>query len=299
MPRPVEIVAHRGNGFGARANTLAGVREVVACGQTGLEVDVHLTADGAVVVHHDHYLEHAFTRRADTHAPAAETAAIERLDLATLRAHEIVETTDAAGTPRTWAPVPLLSEALAMWKQAQPGRRMFVELKTSPEYEETRTDPEALAGAVVNLIEEHGMTVQTVLLAFDWRGLEHARSLNPVIARYHLTFPMLEALPPLPARVRDMLNRTRRDKSLWAGSHDPDKLGCTIAAAVAQAGGAGWSAYHEDWTEVAVAEAHARGLGVSAWTVNDAQQMARLIEMGVDTIVTDAIDTALRFAARA
>jgi glycerophosphoryl diester phosphodiesterase len=40
-----------------------------------------------------------------------------------------------------------------------------------------------------------------------------------------------------------------------------------------------------------VASAHEAGLAVMAWTVNDQQRVHKLIEWGVDTIITDAIDT--------
>ena len=37
----------------------------------------------------------------------------------------------------------------------------------------------------------------------------------------------------------------------------------------------------------AVAEAHARGLQVIPWTVNDASRMRELLAMGVDGLITD------------
>ncbi|HYV97679.1 MAG TPA: glycerophosphodiester phosphodiesterase [Gemmatimonadaceae bacterium] len=52
MPRP-EIVAHRGASREAPENTIAAFARALELGANGIELDVHKTADGAVVVHHD------------------------------------------------------------------------------------------------------------------------------------------------------------------------------------------------------------------------------------------------------
>ena len=51
--RPLEIIGHRGSPKEQRENTLASFRRAFAHGANGIELDVHGTKDGAVVVHHD------------------------------------------------------------------------------------------------------------------------------------------------------------------------------------------------------------------------------------------------------
>ncbi len=51
-PRPVAI-AHRGGSLEAEENTLPAFARAVALGYGHVETDVHLTADGEVVIHHD------------------------------------------------------------------------------------------------------------------------------------------------------------------------------------------------------------------------------------------------------
>ncbi|MGH7654702.1 MAG: glycerophosphodiester phosphodiesterase [Gemmatimonadaceae bacterium] len=52
MP-PIEIVAHRGASKERPENTVAAFLRAVELGADGVELDVHLTADNVLVVHHD------------------------------------------------------------------------------------------------------------------------------------------------------------------------------------------------------------------------------------------------------
>ena len=54
--RPL-VFAHRGGGGLAPENTIAAFDNGLALGADGLELDVHLSRDGIVVVHHDATLE--------------------------------------------------------------------------------------------------------------------------------------------------------------------------------------------------------------------------------------------------
>src|SRR5581483_11577837 len=55
-PRPL-VFAHRGGSALAPENTIAAFDNGLRLGADGLELDVHLSADGDVVVHHDRMLD--------------------------------------------------------------------------------------------------------------------------------------------------------------------------------------------------------------------------------------------------
>jgi glycerophosphoryl diester phosphodiesterase len=59
---------------------------------------------------------------------------------------------------------------------------------------------------------------------------------------------------------------------------------------VKAAGGKAWSPFAGDLDAAMVAEAHGLGLTVIPWTVNDPAAMDRLIEAGVDGLITDRPD---------
>ena len=117
-------IAHRGMPRQERENTLPSFAAALAAGAQGIELDVHATADGVVVVHHDPVtragLEIAATRGSDLNpadGPAAEATAIPTLatvcDLVAKRADLFVEikgegieaavTAVLAGRPGTFA----------------------------------------------------------------------------------------------------------------------------------------------------------------------------------------------------
>ncbi|MBA3258645.1 MAG: glycerophosphodiester phosphodiesterase, partial [Gemmatimonadales bacterium] len=52
MPRP-SIIAHRGASGYEYENSRAAFRRAVMLDADGIELDVHATRDGAIVVHHD------------------------------------------------------------------------------------------------------------------------------------------------------------------------------------------------------------------------------------------------------
>ncbi len=65
----VKVIAHRGASRAERENTLAAFERAVEFGADGVELDVRLTADGALAVHHDERTE---AGRAISDSPAAE-----------------------------------------------------------------------------------------------------------------------------------------------------------------------------------------------------------------------------------
>ena len=87
---------------------------------------------------------------------------------------------------------------------------------------------------------------------------------------------------------------TVRDAAIWWGGPHPDDFGGSVPRAVAAEGGGTWAPDHSDLTEAMVAEAHALGLRVMPWTVNRTSRMRRLLGWGVDGLVTDRPDLALR-----
>lgn len=140
--RPL-VFAHRGGGALAPENTIAAFDNGLALGADGLELDVHLSRDGVVVVHHDRLLDRTTALR----GPIAERDAEE------LRR----------------AAVPALADVLARYRD----RRIIIEMKVN-------TAP--LAAATVDVIRRAGAVDRVCLGSFGLRVLRAARAIEPAIA---------------------------------------------------------------------------------------------------------------------
>ncbi|MBU2091691.1 MAG: glycerophosphodiester phosphodiesterase, partial [Alphaproteobacteria bacterium] len=142
-------------------------------------------------------------------------------------------------------------------------------------------DRAAFTEAAVAEIERLGIRDRTTLQSFDWAVPMQAQKIQPALQTAYLTI----------ARGRnDNLQRGRPDASPWLGGLDIDDFAGSAPKAVAKAGGAIWSPFFRDMTDEDIATARDLGLKVIPWTVNEPQDMANLVDRGVDGIITDYPD---------
>jgi glycerophosphoryl diester phosphodiesterase len=121
--------------------------------------------------------------------------------------------------------------------------------------------------------------------SFDWRTLQLVQKQAPAIATVYLT-----------QQEQPEENIYLDKPSPWTAGFDPRNYGGSVPRAVKAAGGRIWSPLYSDIDRRSVAEAHSLGLTVVVWTVNSPEDMSRLIDMGVDGIISDRPDV-LRTAA--
>ena len=107
MSQPLEIIAHRGANREAPENTIAAFARAIELGVDGIELDVHLSADGLPVVHHDFVLRDgrriADVTSADLQREGALSTLQEVLDFVDARCRVYVEIKAAAAVNTTCA----------------------------------------------------------------------------------------------------------------------------------------------------------------------------------------------------
>jgi glycerophosphoryl diester phosphodiesterase len=114
---------------------------------------------------------------------------------------------------------------------------------------------------------------------FDWRTLRLVQQQAPQIPTVYLTLQ------------RGSAPTIALDKATgWTAGFSPADHGGSLPRTIKAAGGAIWSPYFGDVSEALVTEAHELGLRVVVWTVNKRDDMARMIELGVDGIISDRPD---------
>ncbi len=76
------------------------------------------------------------------------------------------------------------------------------------------------------------------------------------------------------------------EKSPWTGNLDLADYE-SVPHMIASMGAGVWSSQFNDLNHELVEEAHSRGLAVYCWTVNEPDDMKKMIALGVDVITTD------------
>ena len=282
MPQPLIIAGACGYGV-CPANSIEGARECVAAPVAGIEIDVHLTADGHVVAHHDYRIAADQSRR-DGAWLAAPGPLLRDATLAELRTYDLGRAQpgsayarrypDKAGMDGVFMPtLPELLEVLA----AAPGpkRLIFVEIKTDPADYRESADPGALLDAVLRDLEAADWLDAAKIIAFDWSVLRELAAQAPEVASAHLTVP--DAMKP---KVKFL----ESGDSPWTDGFDPRRFDGSDLRAIQAHGGREWSPHISDVTAERVAEAKALGLEVGVWGVASAEEIAAMTALGVDAL---------------
>ena len=298
MPRPgFDLQGHRGARGLFPENSLPGFRGALAIGVATLEMDLGMTRDGVLVVHHDLRLNPQRTRGPDGVWLEAPGPALSALSLAELRRYDVGRPRPGGEAARRWpaqaaldgVAVPTLAEVFALGEARSGGSvRYNLEAKLSPLAPKESPEAVPFADELVAVIREAGVAARAGVQSFDWRTLQRVQDSAPEIPTAYLTAER---------RWLDNLERGRPGASPWTAGFDLDDYGGSVPRLVKAAGGAVWSPYFRDLRLADLREAHRLGLPVVVWTVNEADDMAALIDMGVQGIVTDYPDRLRRVLA--
>lgn len=284
-----DLQGHRGARGLAPENTIVGFERTLAIGVTTLETDIAITRDGVLILSHDPALNPDITRGPDGRFLDARGPVIWHTDFAELQRYDVGRlkpgTRYAAQfpdqQPHDGARLPKLDELFALVRQpANSQVRLALETKLTPTAPGETMAPEAFARALVKAVRDAGLAARTTILSFDWRTLQVVQREAPEIGTVYLSI------------------RQRNFDNIGAGAPGASPWTAGIAFAdhgsvpkmVRAAGGRIWSSFHGDLDAAQVKEAQGLGLTVLAWTVNDPAQIARMLDLGVDGIVTDRPD---------
>jgi len=153
-----QVAAHRGGALLWPENSLVAFRNALALGVGLLELDVHLTKDGEVVVIHDPTLERTTTA-------TGAVGAIRLTDLAGAR----VRARDGAATDE---PVPTLAQVLDLLRPA------FAELLLEIKVDAARQPYAGIEEKALALVSAKGLRERTVVMAFEPDTLRRVRALD-------------------------------------------------------------------------------------------------------------------------
>lgn len=280
----LDLQGHRGARGLAPENTLAGFERALEIGVTTLEMDVAVTADGVVVLSHDPALNPAIARDATGGWLRGRSPLIRTLTYEELKAFDVGRIDPVSSyarrfpeqSPRDGERVPTLAAVFARVKALGADEVGFnIETKVFPTRPDETLAPEPFVRALLAVVRDAGMVGRVTIQSFDWRTLQLVQRLEPAIRTVYLT---------IRGRDEDTL-----EGGTWTGGLLLKDFP-SVAHMVNAAGGAIWSPAYRNLSAEAVKGAHALGLKVVPWTVNDPADVVRLIDWGVDGIITDYPD---------
>lgn len=299
LPSGFDLQAHMGGRDARPENTLPAYAYALSIGVTTLEMDIVMTADDQLVLHHSSKLSWYLAKNPWGKFLTVDEApdirymtldAIKKFDLGAMSPDAPYGYWDAHGA--TQQPVPgttiaTFEEVLQLVKDwGNEDVFLSVETKSTPYVvNPANPTPEEWVSAFYDLVVEYDMQDRVMLQSFDWRTLQEMKRVDPRIATVALT-----ANQPtwnVEGDEGDYQWLDAEGRSPWMAGmrladygNDPVEAAAAINADI-------YSTYYKELTPAIIAKAQSLGMRVVPYTVNDAEQMRLMIEMGVDGLITD------------
>jgi glycerophosphoryl diester phosphodiesterase len=288
----IDLQGHRGARGLLPENTLPAFERAMALGVTTLEFDVVSTGDGVLVISHDPALNPDLTRDNQGRYLQPPGPDIISLNWAQLQTYDVgriqpgskysnyfTEQKSVEGTR-----IPRLQDLFDQVTAKGNSKVHFaIETKLTPMRPEQTPDPESFVRQLLKVINDNNMQARVQIQSFDWRTLQAVQRLAPGLPTVYLTAQL--------SSLDNIMARSSQDSPWTAGFQY--KAHGSIPRMIQAAGGSHWSSYWRELDAAKVKEAHALGLKVLAWTVNERKAMNELLDMGVDGLITDRPDVAL------
>jgi glycerophosphoryl diester phosphodiesterase len=250
----IEVQGHRGNRGALPENTLPSFASAIEAGADTLEMDLLLSKDGAIVIHHDYFLNRKLCTYLND-ASVVDKILIRDLTLSEIKKIDCGSKQNRHFPSQTTLPrthIPTLEQVFSLVKGKN--IKLNLEIKRDARHPEYTFSPEVLAKKVIEATRKNGLERQIYFSSFDQEVLQAIRNSDPEAEIGFIVVGALDkALETATALQAQVISP---EHSLLAKKEDVKKL-------------------------------QASGLRVIPWTVNDPKRWQQLIEMEVDGIITD------------
>ncbi|WP_327141834.1 glycerophosphodiester phosphodiesterase [Nocardia sp. NBC_01327] len=299
--RAFDLQAHRGGRGLTAEESLPGFAKSIELGVSTLELDIVLTKDSVPLVWHDpKILPEKCADTAPAFADDPQYPYVGKVvhDLTFAQLHtldcgkKLADFPEAQELPgNRIAELPEVFDLVKSYPGTFDKLRYNIETKIEAEHPEQSATPDEFVDVILGAIQTAGATGKVEIQSFDWRSLPLVKAKNPTIptvALYDDSTFKPESMWLSPIRYQDHADDPLSAiKALGADISSPSYISPWNSGA--KAGDAGFTLTS---TEAYVARAHALGIKVIPWTVNDKQTIALVLDQGVDGIITDYPDRA-------
>ncbi|MCU1318827.1 MAG: glycerophosphoryl diester phosphodiesterase [Edaphobacter sp.] len=269
LPLSAETIlvhGHRGGRAARPENTIPAFQYAIDQGADVLELDLAVTKDDVLVVSHFPYISADYPGERLCVGPEVKPHTLIRsLTLAELKKYDCGVNALAAFPQQKAVPhtsIPTFDEVLALAPQ---GRFEYnVETKIFPNHPEVAPAPEVFVRMIDEAVRRHHLESRVILQSFDFRTLLAMKKLDPQIRRSALFGEAkYDVLMGITDSDKDFVAVGRRSE---ANILSPDQSLVTPEK---------------------VAAAHAAGLQVAPYTVNDPAGWQKMADAHVDAVITD------------
>lgn len=276
-----DLQAHRGGRGETTEESLRAFAKALELGVSTLELDIVITKDGQPVVWHDPTID--AKKCADTGPAVADDpqypyvgklaheltlAQLRTLDCGRLLAEfpraEVVRGNKIATLPEVFA----LADSYRA--SNEPPVRYNIETKVEADRPSRSAEPQEFVDVILGAVRSAGKVASVEIQSFDWR-----------------TLPMVHRAEPSIPLVALYNEETWAPDSPWLAGVDATAVGDAVVGALMVGANIVSPRYQLVTGKPYVDHAHALGLKVIPWTVNDAKAMREQISYGVDGIITD------------
>nr|WP_315723934.1 MULTISPECIES: glycerophosphodiester phosphodiesterase [unclassified Bradyrhizobium] len=284
-----DIEAHRGGRALYPENTLQAFAAALALGVGTLELDVGVTRDGVLVVSHERRLNPDLARDAAGNYVAPPGPLLIDLPLSEVQSYDVGQIRPASDYAKQFPfqqvltggvpppRIPTLKQVIDLVRRSGVDHaRLNIETKLDPALTGEAPEPDRFVALLLDLIEAENFTGRVMIQSFDWRTLQLVQRRAPNIPTVYLSRQGGKT-PTV-----SLTGATR-----WTAGFNPADYGGSLPRTIKAAGGKVWSPYYTEVSPELVDEAHALGLQVVVWTVNKPEDMAQLMDVGVDGIISD------------
>lgn len=276
VPDSFDLQGHRGARGLAPENTLPAFQRALEIGVTTLEMDVVISEDGTVVVSHEPWMNPEICSLPSGDPVPEDTARehnLYRMTYAEIKKYDCGtrQHSDFPQQDPEPAVKPRLRDVIAeaeayVAEHERPPVFYNIEIKSRPDWDEQFHPPPAdFARRVLSVVHTQGVAARATIQSFDERALRAVNQLRPEQEDEMDVRLALLVGRGTDGSLADQLERLGFPPAIYS----PDRR--LVDAQLLQA-------------------AHDRGLWVVPWTVNEREEMRRLIRLGVDGLITDYPD---------
>ena len=278
-PNHIKIYGHRGARGVLPENTLDSFQYLFDNDIKAYETDILISKDLIPVITHDFRLSPSMTKDSEGNWLENEDVKIIDLTYDQISKFEVGSLNKLTKYGRRFLnqkklpnqKIPKLSQLLDLTTKNNNSNLIInLEIKSTPVQENLTPPPDVLAKIVIEEVNKSSLINKIIYSSFDWRVLREIKNYNSEIPRAYLT--------------QDQ--RNIYDQSPWM-DFTPLHNNVDLPKLIKAHGGKAWHPYHKNINEKNIKIAQSENLPVNVWTVNKEDDMLRMIDYGVDGIMTD------------